>query len=180
MEEVAQKEEAAALGGQGWRLRPHLRSGGPRKRAAARGGALHPTGAADAGPLLTHPCLQDWRPRAAPGGTTLMGPPLPPSQATAPTGTDPQDTRAREFRRSSPRLPAAQPSGICSSCPRRHRGTRSLPIPKSPAHRWLGRPGHRAYWERKSQLSDDIVNETIMWTTFPDVLRDGQDPEVRA
>jgi hypothetical protein len=25
-----------------------------------------------------------------------------------------------------------------------------------------------------------MVNETTVWTTFPDVLRDGQDPEVRA
>lgn len=179
MEEVAQKEEAAA-----WRpgmeaqATPQIRRA---KKMSSGPGRCSPSyrsrrcWTASYSPLP--PRLAS---RGRPRRHTLTGPPLPPSQATAPTGTDPQDARAREFRRSSPRLPAAQPSGICSSCPRRHRGTRSLPIPKSPAHRWLGRPGHRAYWERESQLSNDMVNETIIWTTFPDVLRDGQDPEVRA
>lgn len=91
----------------------------------------------------------------------------------------PQDPRAQELCRSSRRLPNAQPSGNCSSHPRgtEVRGPfQSRRAPRTDGLAFLG----TGLTGKESPSFPMTRSVRAIWTTFPDVLRDGQDPEVRA
>lgn len=124
--------------------------------------------------VFTHPCLQDWRLGAAPGGTNPKGPPLPPNQATAPAGIRPQGTRARELRRGSLRHSAAQHSGNCSSHPQRRSHTRAPSNPEEPRAQMARSSRTQSLLGKRVPALRDIVGERRMGLHFPRCLEVGR------